>query len=121
MKICITSKGKGLNAMIDPRFGRCQNFIVVDVESMEFEDHENPYIDSTGGSGIQSAQFVAEKEIKTVLTGNVGPNAFQTLQAAGVEVITGMSGSIADAVDKYKKGELKPIDKPSVDSHFGMK
>ena len=56
MKICITSKGKGLNAMIDPRFGRCQNFIVVDVESMEFEDHENPYIDSTGG-GVHLSDY----------------------------------------------------------------
>ena len=121
MKICITSKGKDLNASVDPRFGRCQNFFVVDTESLEFVNFENPYIDSTGGAGIQSAQFVAEKDVEAVLTGNVGPNAFQSLKAAGIDVITGVSGSVSDAVDKFKKGAWKTTDEPSVDSHFGMK
>ncbi|MBN1522543.1 MAG: NifB/NifX family molybdenum-iron cluster-binding protein [Candidatus Aureabacteria bacterium] len=121
MKICITSKGKGLNAPVDPRFGRCENFFVVDTDSLDFENIENPYIDSAGDAGIQSAQFVAEKQVKAVLTGNVGSNAFQSLRAAGIDVITGVSGSIADTVDKYKKGEFISVDSPSVGSKFGMK
>lgn len=120
MKICVSSQGDKLDSQVDARFGRCQYFIIVDTETMQFEAAQNPNIDSMGGAGVQSGQFVAGKGAKTVLTGNVGPNAFQTLQAAKIDVITGVSGKIKDAVEKYQKGELKPTQGPSVNSKFGM-
>ena len=120
MKICITSQGETLDSQIDPRFGRCQYFIIVDTDSLEFEAIQNPNIDSMGGAGVQSGQFMANKDVKAVLTGNVGPNAFQTLRAAGIKVFIGASGTVKEAVDKYKKGELKSADDPSVDKKFGM-
>ena len=80
MKICITSEGNTLGSKVDCRFGRCQYFIIVDTETFEFEVIKNPNLESMGGAGIQSAQLVASKRVKAVLTGNVGPNAFQTLQ-----------------------------------------
>ncbi len=120
MKICVTSQGDSLDSQVDPRFGRCQYFIIVDTKSFEFEAIQNSSIDAMGGAGIQSGGFVAGKQIKAVLTGNVGPNAFQTLQAAGIDVITGVSGSVKEAVEKYNKGELKPTQGPSVSSKFGI-
>ena len=120
MKICITSQGDNLEAQVDPRFGRCQYFILVDSDNLEFEAIKNPNIDSMGGAGIQSGQFMVNKDVKVVLTGNVGPNAFQTLKAAGIKVFIGASGSVKEAVNKYKKGELKSADDPSVDKKFGM-
>ena len=120
MKVCITSQGNTLDSQIDPRFGRCQCFIIADTDTSEFEAIENPYIAAAGGAGIQSGQLVAEKEVKVVLTGNVGPNAFQTLQAAGIEIIIGISGTVKDVLEKYKKGELKPTSGPSVGEKFGM-
>ena len=119
MKICVTSQGNDLEAQVDPRFGRCQYFIFVDTDSGETEILENSNKDGMGGVGVQSGQIMAEKQVKAVLTGNVGPNAFQTLQAAGVEIITGVSGKIKEVVEKYKKGEFKSTQGPSVDSHFG--
>ena len=97
MRICITSEGKTLDSKVDSRFGRCQYFIIADTETLEFEAVENPNIESMGGAGIQSAQLVVSKQVKAVLTGNVGPNAFQTLQAAGVDIFTEASGSVKDA------------------------
>ena len=120
MKICVSSQGNTLDSQIDSRFGRCQYFIFVDTDTLKFEAIQNPNMDAMGGAGIQSGQFVAEKQVKAVLTGNVGPNAFQTLQAGGVGVIVGVSGSVKEAIEKYKKGELKPTDNPSVGSKFGM-
>jgi len=120
MKICVTSEGSSLDSNVDPRFGRCQHFIIVDTDTLEFEEIENPNIESMGGAGIQSAQLVAAKKIKAVLTGNVGPNAFQTLQAAGIEIFTGASGTVKEAIEKYKKGEFKAVSGPSVGSHAGM-
>ncbi|MFA5093112.1 MAG: NifB/NifX family molybdenum-iron cluster-binding protein [Candidatus Omnitrophota bacterium] len=120
MKICITAESTTLDSKVDPRFGRCKYFIVVDTDTLEFEAIENPNIDSMGGAGIQSAQLVATKQVKAVLTGNVGPNAFQTLQAAGIEIFTNASGTIKEAVEKYKKGEFKAVTGPSVGSHSGI-
>ena len=119
MKICITSQGDSLDSTVDPRFGRCQYFIIVDTESEDFESIKNPNLDSMGGAGIQSGQFIFDKKAKVVLTGNVGPNAYQTLNASGIQVVTGVSGKVSQAVEKYKRGEFKSTDGPSVDSHFG--
>lgn len=119
-KICVTSQGNNLESEIDPRFGRCQYFIFVDSDTLKFEAMQNPNIEAQGGAGVQSAQFVASKNAKAVVTGNVGPNAFQTLTAAGIEIFTGASGSIRQAIERYKKGELKVTKAPSVGSKFGM-
>jgi predicted Fe-Mo cluster-binding NifX family protein len=121
MKICVTSQGDTLQAQVDPRFGRCVYFIVVDTDTMEFEAINNAQTQVMGGAGVQSGQLMTEKDVKAVLTGNVGPNAYQTLNAGGIEIITGVSGTIQEAVDHYKKGDLKATDRPNVESHFGMK
>ena len=120
MKICITSQGDSLDSQVDPRFGRCQYFVIADTENSDFEVVQNSNISGMGGVGIQSAQFIAEKQAKVVLTGNVGPNAFQGLQAAGIEIITGVSGSIKEVIEKYNKGELKTTKEASVNSKFGV-
>ncbi len=106
MKICITSQGKDLKSSIDPRFGRCQFFIIIDTDTLEFEAIQNPHIDSTGGVGVQSGQLMAAKSVQAVLTGQVGPNAFKTLEAAGINVITGVDGSVKEALEKFKQNDL---------------
>jgi predicted Fe-Mo cluster-binding NifX family protein len=121
MKICITSKGENLDSQVDPRFGRCAYFILIDPDSLEFEAIENSSAETMGGAGIQSGQLMSSKGVKTVLTGNVGPNAFQTLKASGIDIITGVSGSVKEAAIKFKSGEFKSIENPSVESHHGMK
>ncbi len=121
MKICITSQGDTLDSQVDPRFGRCAYFIIVDTETMKFEAIDNAQVQAAGGAGIQSGQLMAEKEVKAVLTGNAGPNAYQTLSAAGIEVITGVSGTVQETIEKYKEGHLTASEGPNVKSHFGMK
>jgi predicted Fe-Mo cluster-binding NifX family protein len=120
MKICITSEGKTLDAKVDSRFGRCQYFVLVNPETLEFEAIENSNINQAGGAGIQSGQLMASKGIKAILTGNVGPNAFQTLKAGGIDIYTGVSGSVKEAIEAYKSGKLKKTESPSVGSKFGM-
>jgi predicted Fe-Mo cluster-binding NifX family protein len=88
---------------------------------MEFETIENATTGASGGAGIQSAQLIAGKGVKVILTGNVGPNAFQALQAAGISIITGVNGSVKDAIDLYSKGGITPDNEPMVPSHFGSK
>jgi predicted Fe-Mo cluster-binding NifX family protein len=109
-----------LDSKVDPRFGRCQYFILFDTDTGSFEAQENVNAQFQGGAGIQSGQLVVSKGVKAVLTGNVGPNAHQVLSAAGVSILTGVSGTVKEAIDGYKKGKYKPADAPSVGSKFGM-
>lgn len=121
MKICITSKEASLNSEMDPRFGRCVYFIFVETTKSGFEAFANKYTDEAGGSGIQSGQFVCEQGAEVVITGSMGPNAYNTLNAAGIKIITGVSGIIKDVLFKYKSGELKPVENLTVSSHSGIK
>ena len=120
MKITVSATSPGLDAEVDPRFGRCQYFIIVDPQSMEFEALDNSNAMATGGAGISTARMIASKGAEVVLTGNCGPNAYQTLSAAGIQVITGVAGRIRDAIEAYKAGRLQPNAQPSVGSHHGM-
>lgn len=120
MKVVVSSTGKDLDAQIDPRFGRCAYFIIVDTDTMAYEALDNANLALGGGAGIQSAQLVASKGAKVAITGNCGPNAVRTLAAAGVEVIVGQSGSVRRAVEDFKAGRLKTTTEPNVADHHGM-
>jgi len=109
-----------LDAPVDPRFGRCPYFLIVDTDTLDFEAVENPNLALGGGAGIQSAQLMAAKDVKFVLTGNCGPNAHETLSAAGIGVIPGCSGAVRDAVEQFKAGQLNTASEPNVASHSGM-
>lgn len=119
MKIAISSNGKDLNSQIDPRFGRCAYFLIIETDDMAFEVFDNENLNTGGGAGIQSAQFVASKGAKAVITGNCGPNAVRTLSAAGVELYTGQVGTVVEAMERHKKGKLKSAMEATVSDHYG--
>jgi len=120
MKIAISATGPSLDAEVDPRFGRCQHFIIVDPETMQFEAVENSSAMASGGAGISTAQMIAGKRVQAVLTGNCGPNAYQVLSAAGIQVITGVSGKVQDVIQGYKSGQFQASSQPNVADHFGL-
>lgn len=120
MKIAVSSSGKDLDSQMDPRFGRCAYFVIVETEDMSFEAFDNENIALGGGAGIQSAQFVSSKGAKAVLTGNCGPNAVQTLSAAHVKVFVGQSGTVREAIERYTRGDMKSTTTPNVADHYGM-
>ncbi len=120
MKIAVTSVGRTMDAQVDPRFGRAACFVVVDTQSMEFQAIENNNVDAGGGAGISAAKVVIDAGAKAVLTGNCGPNAERTLRAGNVKLYTGVSGTVADAVEQFKAGKLAEATGPNVQSHSGM-
>jgi predicted Fe-Mo cluster-binding NifX family protein len=120
MKICVSAVANSLDAQLDPRFGRCPYFVIVDLESMQFEAIPNNASGAMGGAGIQAAQTIAGKGVTLLITGNVGPNAFQALSAAGIKIVTGAFGTVRESVEKFKRGELRETGAPTVGGHFGM-
>ncbi len=119
MRVAVSADGKDLDASIDLRFGRCAFFIVVETEDMTFEVFDNENIALGGGAGIQSAQFIAAKGVQAIITGNCGPNAVKTLNAAGIKIILSQSGTVREAVEKYRKGLLDTTSEANVADHYG--
>ena len=121
MKIAITTSGDRLDSPVDPRFGRAKAFIIYDTETGEWSVLDNAQnVNAAQGAGIQSGTTVANAGAEVVLTGNCGPRAFATLSAANIKICTGASGTVQDAIDKLKAGELKAADGSNVGAHFGM-
>jgi len=120
MKVAVSSNGTNIEAQLDPRFGRCAYFLVVNPDDMSFEVLKNQSAAQGGGAGIQASQFLASQGVEAVITGNCGPNAVQTLSAAGIELFGGQSGTVREVVERFKKGDLRPTSEATVDSHFGM-
>jgi predicted Fe-Mo cluster-binding NifX family protein len=119
MKVVVSSTGTDLTSQVDPRFGRCSYFLIVDTDSMAYEAIPNSALGAAHGAGIQATQLVVSTGVKTVLTGQVGPNAFHALSASRVQVLTGVSGTVGEVVERFKKGEFEATRRPTVGGHFG--
>jgi predicted Fe-Mo cluster-binding NifX family protein len=119
MRVAITAKGTTVNSPVDQRFGRARYLIVIDTETGNAEMHDNEVnLNAVQGAGIQTAQNVARLNVEAVLTGHAGPNAFRALSAAGVNVYTGIQGTVEQAVDDLKAGKLTPTDSADVEGHW---
>jgi predicted Fe-Mo cluster-binding NifX family protein len=119
MKIAISSSGKTLDSDVDPRFGRAEYFIIVDPETMDFEVVENNQnLNLPQGAGIQAGKTIADHKVAALITGHCGPKAFTVLQSAGIKIITGASGKVADAIAQYKNGKLETAAQADVDGHW---
>jgi predicted Fe-Mo cluster-binding NifX family protein len=119
MKIAITAPGPTLHANVDSRFGRCPWFLIVDTDRLGFEAVENPNLALSSGAGIRSAQLLAERDVEVVLTGNCGPKAYQSLSAAGIGVIVGCDGTVREAINQFKAGQLDTVDDPTAAGNCG--
>ncbi len=113
MKIAVTSTGENLDAKVDPRFGRAAFFMIGDTDTMDFVAIENENA-AGGAAGIGSAKCVIDEGAEAVLTGHCGPNAQSTLDAAGVKLYTDVTGTVAEAVERFKNGKLTTSDGPNV-------
>ncbi len=120
MKIVVSAVGVTLDSEVDPRFGRCRYLIYVDPDTMDFEAVDNAASGAGGGAGIATGQAVLDKGVEAVLTGNLGPNAHSVLSQAGIRVFTGVSGTVREAVERFKQGGMTETLNPTVKAHAGM-
>jgi predicted Fe-Mo cluster-binding NifX family protein len=120
MKIVVSAQSEGLEALTSPVFGRCPVYMMVDTETMDAQAVGNPAMAQGGGAGIQAAQFVVSQGAEAVLTGNLGPNAFEVLQAASIPAYQVPEGSVNNAVLAFRSGQLQPMGSANVAAHSGM-
>ncbi|MBN2209422.1 MAG: NifB/NifX family molybdenum-iron cluster-binding protein [Candidatus Coatesbacteria bacterium] len=119
MIVAVSSEGKTLESKIDQRFARAPYFLFIDTETGELEAHDNAdTMNASHGAGPQAARLMADKGAEVLITGHCGPNAFRALNAAGVKIVTGASGTVAEVLEKFKSGELQPASNPDVQGHW---
>ena len=107
MKIAVSSRGQDLDSQIDPRFGRAAYILIFDTDSHEVEVLDNSEnLNAFKGAGIQAAAMVSDRAAEVLLTGFCGPNAFKTLQAAGIKVANDVTGTVKDAVNAFSDGKI---------------
>jgi predicted Fe-Mo cluster-binding NifX family protein len=107
MKICIATTGPNLDSRVSPVFGRAPYFLIVNSETKEFKVIENEAAQAFRGAGIAAAQVVATEKVEVLITGMVGPNAQYVLEQSGIKIISGISGTAKEALEKFKKGGLE--------------
>lgn len=119
MKIAVPTTGTSLDAPLDPLLGRAHRFIVVDPDLATFSVHDNDHnVNVMQGAGIQAADVISQLGADVVITGHCGPKAFRALQAAGIQVVIGATGTVREAVTLFQKGELKPATMVDVERHW---
>lgn len=120
-KVVVTALGQDLQAKLDSHFGRCQYLLVCDAENKKVEKAiANANAQAQGGAGVTTAQMVADMGIKTVITGNIGPKAFDALNLSGIKVLIAKPGTAADALEGFSAGKLEEVTKSSAPMHTGL-
>jgi len=119
MKVAITAQGQESSSMIDLRFGRAKWILVVDTESGQYQVHDNTVqLNLPQGAGIQTGQNVANLGVEAVITGNVGPNAYRTLNAAKIRIFLSAEQTVEQAVAAFKEGRLQDAQQANVEGHW---
>ena len=119
VKIAITSMDGTLEGMIDERFGRARKIIVYDTGTGNIEVAENSkQMNLAQGAGIQAARNVVNLGVGAVISGHLGPKAFQVLQSAGIDAYSAVDMTVAEAIKQYREGSLNKLAGADVDGHW---
>jgi predicted Fe-Mo cluster-binding NifX family protein len=119
MRIAVTAQGAHLESEIDPRFGRARYILIADGEGNLLEVLDNSAgVNSLRGAGIQAGKLLSDQKVDVLLTGNCGPNAFKALQAAKIKVATDQTGTVREAIERFKKGRVTYAESPNVEGHW---
>jgi len=120
MKVAVTSQGAELSSQVDQRFGRAACFIIADTDADTVQTVRNEQnVNAPQGAGIQSAQAVVNHGVQAVLTGHCGPKAFRVLATAGIKVYVGLEGTVSEALENFRAGELREAPTADVEGHWG--
>jgi len=119
MKIIVSADGQGLEAQVDPRFGRAAGFVLFDTQTREARNIDNRQsLNAAQGAGIQAAEAVSRLGAECLITGHCGPKAYRTLRAAGIKVYTGAAGTVGEAIAALEQGRLALAEAADVEGHW---
>ena len=115
MKVGVTAQGDTLDSPVDGSFGRAAYFLIINTDDDSFDVIDNSAnVNAMGGAGVQAAQDVVDKGIEWILTGSMGPRAYEVISSAGVKIGGGATGTVRDALARLKEGGFDPLDQSGV-------
>jgi len=117
MIVCISSEGRELSSRQDPRFGRCEAFYLFDTEKNEGRFIDNPWKSAVGGAGVRAAELLVKEGAVHLVTGHIGPNAWDVLNAAGIQVHEAKEDTVAAALEAFLHEKLETFDGPDSQGH----
>lgn len=100
MKIAITTQ----DGQVFQHFGRCEDFTVFTIADGKIQDRS--MLDTNGNGHAALAGILQEAGVGVLICGGIGGGAQQMLSAAGIQVISGIEGSIDEAIAAYLAGNL---------------
>ncbi|MBU4261089.1 MAG: dinitrogenase iron-molybdenum cofactor biosynthesis protein [Proteobacteria bacterium] len=103
MRVAVSATGKELDCTVDQRFGRAEYLLIVDTESnaiVQVIDNQGAK-DAQHGAGINTASLIAQAGAQAILTGYVGPKAAAVCEKAGIVMVNGAAGTVAEAVHHF--------------------
>ncbi|HNR14843.1 MAG TPA: NifB/NifX family molybdenum-iron cluster-binding protein [Thermodesulfobacteriota bacterium] len=86
MKVAVSATGDSPDTQMHRLFGRCDWFLIFDDESEEVKAWKNPYAEMETGAGIGCAQDLIQEGIEAVISGQVGPKAYEVLRQAKIGI-----------------------------------
>lgn len=120
MKIAISATGQNKESLLDRRFGRCDYFLIFNTETGDHKAVSNNGVSSGGGAGIAAASQIIEEDVSAIITGNLGPNAFELIEKAGIKAYSCEELPVFRVVEIFQKNQLSEISTAG-NAHHGMK
>lgn len=121
MKIAISADGTDLEAQVGHRFGISPYLVIVNLRTGNFEAVPNPGSSGQRGAGVQTIVLAISEDVKAVLTGYCSPAARRHLEANGIEIFTGLSGTVGEVLGRYKKGEIQKVEAAKIEREPGRR
>ena len=110
MKIAVaTEDNRGLEAVISQHFGRCPYYMLVEVNDKEIGEVkalENPLYENHGQPGEVPA-FIKSTGAQVIIAGGMGPKAIGFFEQYGIQVATGVSGTVQAVIGLYLDGQIQ--------------
>ncbi len=122
MKIAVTAKSQRLDeAEVDPRFGRSSYFVIHDSDDESKEFVQNSAADASHGAGVKAVQALTDRGVDVLITGRVGPKAFEGLKKADIDVYLTEDSTVENSLEAFFNGELSQANAPTNGRHPGGK
>ena len=110
-KIALPCIGRAnLQAQISHHFGCCDSYAIVTVEESEIKAIESESIRNRNHSRCtESVRALVKYGVSLTLTGTMGVGGWEAARKLGIEVRRGITGTVAEAIESYLKGETLPM------------
>jgi len=105
MRVCVPSAGPGgLDDLVGEHFGRSPTYTIYDTETGAVEILPNTS-EHMGGAGLP-AELLAQAGVEVVICAGLGRRAIGLLSQNGIEVCTGATGTVREAIRAWREGRL---------------